>query len=97
MACMALIAASPAAAAIITVQAEPAEGGAASGGGFFLSGSSCTVTATPAAGYEFVAWVDVMAAEVASYDASYTFTVTGDRMLIAGFLEASTIVIGAVP
>src|SRR5262249_941540 len=40
----------------ISVSASPTAGGTVSGGGTFASGSTQTVTATPASGYTFVNW-----------------------------------------
>ena len=40
----------------VAVSADPTAGGTVSGGGTYTSGSRCTVTATPAPGYQFVNW-----------------------------------------
>ena len=53
--------------------------------GTFNYGASCTVTATPNTGYYFVNWTENGSA--VSADPSYTFTVTGDRDLVANFSE----------
>ena len=53
--------------------------------GNFLYGESCTVIATPVDDYHFVNWTEN--GEEVSTDASYTFTVNGDRELVANFSQ----------
>ena len=68
------------------------------GNGNFNHGESCTVTATPNTGYHFVNWTENGTA--VSSDASYTFTVTSDRDLVANFsqtLPSYTISVSANP
>lgn len=43
---------------VITLLVDPAGSGTTAGGGTVLDGSQVTVTATPASGYRFVAWVE---------------------------------------
>ena len=69
----------------INVSANPTEGGTVTGGGTYNEGSFCSVMATPASGYEFVNWTE--GGNVVSTSASYTFTVTGNRTLVANFQE----------
>jgi uncharacterized protein (TIGR02145 family) len=77
----------------ITVSAEPIEGGTVSGGGDYHYGDECTLTATANEGYEFVNWTEN---GVVSAQASYPFTVTGDRTLVANFArETYTISVSA--
>ena len=64
---------------------SPAEGGAVSGAGAYMAGAECTLTATASAGYTFAYWTEN--GEVVSTDAEYTFTVTGDRTLVANFTQ----------
>ena len=71
----------------ITVVASPAEGGAASGGGTFAYGQSCTLHASANACYAFDRWMEN--GNVASSQANYSFTVTGDRNLVANFTRES--------
>jgi hypothetical protein len=66
----------------ISVSASPAEGSVI-GGGNFPFASSQTVTATPNAGYAFVNWTE--GGSEVSTSASYTFTVSGARTLVANF------------
>ena len=80
----------------ITVSANPTNGGAVTGGGTYQQGQSCTVSATPATGYTFTNWTENGTA--VSTSASYTFTVTGNRTLVANFtLQQFTITATANP
>ena len=56
--------------------------------GTYTHGQSCTVIATPNDGYSFVNWTENGTA--VSTDATYTFTVTADRDLVANFSETAT-------
>ncbi|MCR5646350.1 MAG: choice-of-anchor J domain-containing protein [Bacteroidales bacterium] len=67
----------------INVSADPAVGGTVTGGGTYDEGSSCTVTATANTDYDFENWTEN--GTVVSTNASYTFTVNGDRNLVAHF------------
>ena len=69
----------------ISVSANPTNGGTVNGGGTYQQGQSCTVTATPATGYTFVRWTEN--GNQVSTNASYTFTVTGNRTLVAQFQQ----------
>ena len=69
----------------ITVSANPSNSGTATGGGTYNHGQSCTVIATSADGYTFTNWTEN--GSVVSTNANYTFTVTGDRALVANFEE----------
>ena len=53
----------------------------------YYEGESCTVTATPNEGYYFADWTED--GTTASSNATYTFTVTGDRALVANFTTES--------
>ena len=70
---------------IITVSAVPPEGGVLTGNGAYHYDESCTVTAQANNGYTFVNWTENDS--VVSNYASYQFTVTGDRTLVAHFVE----------
>lgn len=65
----------------------PTEGGVVTGAGNYCHGTSCTLTATPAEGYTFVNWTEN--GEEVSTDATYSFTIIGDRTLVANFTESS--------
>ena len=81
---------------MINVSANPNSGGTVSGGGSYNYGQSCTVTATAATGYTFLRWTEN--GQQVSTNASYTFTVTGNRTLVAQFQAQSyTINISANP
>ena len=67
----------------ITASCNPTNGGSVSGSGTYGEGQSCTVTATPATGYTFLNWTE-NGTQVSS-NANYTFTVTGNRNLVAQF------------
>jgi uncharacterized repeat protein (TIGR02543 family) len=69
----------------ITVSANPTNGGTVGGGGTYQQGQSCTVTATPANGYTFQRWTEN--GNAVSTSANYTFTVTGNRTLVAQFQQ----------
>ena len=56
--------------------------------GTYYQGDVCNVTATANEGYSFVNWTEN--GTVVSTDASYTFTVTSDRELVANFVEVAT-------
>ena len=67
----------------ITVSANPTNGGTVTGGGSYQQGQSCTVSATANSGYTFTNWTEN--GSVVSTQASYTFSVTGNRTLVANF------------
>ena len=67
----------------ISVSANPTDGGSVTGGGTYQQGQSCTVSAIPATGYNFVKWTEN--GTQVSTNANYTFTVTGNRTLVAQF------------
>ncbi|MCQ2308280.1 MAG: leucine-rich repeat protein [Bacteroidales bacterium] len=67
----------------ITASANNPDYGTVSGAGFFADGEICSLVATPNIGYAFVNWTENNV-EV-STDAEYSFTVTGDRNLVANF------------
>ena len=67
----------------ITVEANPEEGGTVTGGGTFDYGTPCTVSATALGEYTFSSWSENGVA--VSSNPEYTFTVTGDRHLVANF------------
>ena len=67
----------------IATTSNPSNGGTTSGNGLYHFGETCTVTATPATGYEFINWTDN--GSVASTEVAYTFTVESGRNLVANF------------
>ena len=70
---------------MITVQAWPPEGGAVTGGGASPCGETCTVTATPNEGYQFLCWNSN--GTVLSCNSTYSFTVTEDTDITAVFMD----------
>ena len=79
----------------IATSAEPTNGGTTTGGGTYHYGDNCTVNATAATGYAFNGWKE--GNETVSNDASYSFTVTGERNLVAMFTPSYTIAATANP
>lgn len=69
----------------VAATANPSEGGTITGTGMYDEGSVVSLTATPAEGYTFVNWTEND--EEVSTDATYSFTVTSDRTLVANFSE----------
>ena len=67
----------------IAATVNPNEGGAVNGAGEYDYGANCTLTATANTGYTFANWTEN--GSVVSTDASYTFTVTSNRNLVANF------------
>lgn len=74
----------------ITVSATPAESGSVTINGeaestlTVVKSSSVTVVATPVSGYHFVNWTDANS-NIASTDATYTFTASENTSLVANF------------
>ena len=72
---------------IIEVAANPSNGGTVSCGGTYQQGQSCTVTASANSDFEFTNWTEN--GSVVSNNASYSFTVTGNRSLVANFQSSA--------
>ena len=70
----------------IAATASPAEGGIIDGTDIYYQGETCTLTATASTGYAFANWTEN--GVVISDEATLSFTVTGERTLIANFDEA---------
>jgi Divergent InlB B-repeat domain len=68
----------------IATSASPGVGGTTSGGNTYVSGANVTVTATANSGYVFTNWTQ--SGSVVSTSASYTFTATSNRTLVANFM-----------
>ena len=77
----------------ITISASPTAGGTVSGGGTFRSGKSCTLTATPNAGYTFDGWYE--GSTKLSSNTSYSFTVSSNRTITGKFELIKFIAVGA--
>jgi Divergent InlB B-repeat domain/Putative Ig domain len=74
----------------VDTSASPIAGGTTSGGGNYQSGDSVTVNATANAWYTFVNWTEGPFAVSAS--ASYTFTASANRSLVANFARTTCII-----
>jgi uncharacterized repeat protein (TIGR02543 family) len=74
----------------ITTGVTPSGTGTASGGGNFTYGQTATLQAAAANGYSFVKWTE-NGAQV-STAASYSFSVTSNRNLIANFAVANCVI-----
>jgi hypothetical protein len=68
----------------ITTSASPSADGTTSGGGTYASGANVTVTATAKTGHTFTNWTQN--GSVVSTSASYSFTATSNRTLVANFM-----------
>ena len=68
----------------ITVATYPIDAGTVTGGGTYQQGQSCTVQATANTDYIFSNWTEN--GSVVSTNATYTFTVGADRILVANFI-----------
>jgi len=79
----------------ISTASLPASGGSTSGDGAYAPGASATVMATPNAGYKFSKWLENDV--VVSTARNYTFTVAGDRTLVAKFKPVYAINVTADP
>ena len=65
----------------ISASVDPSGSGTISGTGTYNSGATCTLVCTPATGYAFSEWTE--SGSTVSSTASYTFTVSGNRTLVA--------------
>lgn len=70
---------------LVTLSANPVAGGTVTGAGTFAQGSSVTVSAVPKTGYTFTNFTDSGTTTVASTSPNYTFTMAGNRALVANF------------
>jgi uncharacterized repeat protein (TIGR02543 family) len=67
----------------VTLSATPQAGGTTTGAGFFAQGSVAAVSATPNTGFTFTSWTD--GGTVVSTSPSFSFTMAGNRNLVANF------------
>ena len=79
----------------VITSSAPANSGSTTGGGTVNSGSSLTVVATANAGYAFINWTEN--GTPVSTTASYTFTASADRTLVANFVPTCTISTSSAP
>lgn len=83
----------------ITVSADPSDGGIVYGGGNYNINQTCTLAAIANEGYIFVDWKDY-GGSIVSNNANYSFTVNGNRILVAEFMakpQSYTISVAANP
>ena len=73
----------------IVASANPVAGGTVSGAGTYNYGTTAELTATAETGYNFVNWTEND--EEVSTDATYSFTVTENRTLVANFTKTTAI------
>ena len=71
----------------ISVSANPSNGGSVSGGGTYSQGTTCTVRATANNGFLFTNWTEN--GTQVSTNATYSFTVTNNRNLVAHFAQST--------
>jgi hypothetical protein len=74
----------------VGTSAMPADGGSTSGGGTVDGGANVTVVATANPAFRFVNWTEGGA--VVSASASYSFTASGNRVLVANFAPKTPII-----
>ena len=79
----------------ISATANPTNGGTITGAGSHNYNSTCTLRATANTGYTFVNWTEN--GSVVSTNATFNFTVTGNRTLVANFTTSYTISASANP
>ncbi|MDR0828719.1 MAG: InlB B-repeat-containing protein, partial [Prevotellaceae bacterium] len=72
----------------ITTSSNPSAGGTTSGSGNYTAGSYRTVTATANSGYTFNNWTENGVQK--SSNASYSFTLTANRILVANFISTGS-------
>ncbi len=76
---------------------SPVNRGSVTGGGTFTAGASATLTATPAAGYEFEKWTNLSGGALLSTDNPYTFAVNSNIDVVANFKEGANYTVTAIP
>ena len=79
----------------VATSAAPVVGGTVTGNGSYLTGVIATVVATPKPGYKFSKWQE--GETQVSTSASYSFTVTGNRTLVAKFNEFFVVTATSAP
>jgi hypothetical protein len=79
----------------ISASALPAGGGTVDNAGLYPENSAAPLVATPDAGFAFVNWTEN--GNVVSTNPNYTFTVTGNRTLVANFATGSLITTTSSP
>ena len=80
---------SPEIAYVVTATVDPAEGGTAIGGGTYFYGDEITLNVNLNENYIFQNWTEN--GVIVSEEQAYTFTVTGDRNLVANLLHTESV------
>ena len=80
---------------LITAAESPAGSGAIAHAGLYPQNSAAPLVATPEPGFAFVNWTEN--GEVVGTNPNYTFTVTGNRSLVANFSSGSMITTDSSP
>jgi uncharacterized repeat protein (TIGR02543 family) len=70
---------------MVSLSAAPEIGGTTTGSGMFNQGSVAVVSAAPSTDYTFTSWTDN--GTVVSTSPSFTFTMAGNRVLVANFAK----------
>ena len=79
----------------IAATAAPVDSGTISNHGLYPEGAAAPLVATPNPGYAFVNWTENGA--IVSTNSNFTFTVTGNRTLVANFAAGSLITTASSP
>jgi hypothetical protein len=74
---------------LVDTSVLPMAAGTASGDGAYEPGTEVTVSASPAAGFQFANWMDN--GKIVSNNASYTFTIDVNHSLTANFVPKTSI------
>jgi len=67
----------------VSTSVSPASSGTATGSGYYSDGETVTLVASAATGYHFINWTE--GGNAVSTSATYQFTATSDRSLVANF------------
>ena len=79
---------------VISTTVNPTNGGSASGAGTYTYNQTCTLTAIPETGYYFRYWAEN--GEPVSNNATYSFSVTASRNLVAEFARQTYVISATV-
>ena len=74
----------------LTISRSPTAGGTVTGAGAYASGATANITATPAAGYQFVNWTTSSGTVASSTSASTTYTMPAANATVTANFEALT-------
>lgn len=74
----------------ISISVHPSDGGSVLGSGSYTYGQSCTLQAIANTGYIFNNWTEE-GSQWSTTESSFTFIVTGNRTLVANFIEQAPV------